>query len=249
MGSDTQTGSIGSDEELTIEDFEDGEFEDGFVVYGDLDIFGEATFVNNPGFTLFDTGRNIERAEAEWDSGIAFTPASNTYKLVDALLESADQFDADLEDAYDAHHIDSVVGDELNRLAQLVDVDRITGETDDKFRARIKAAFRTGNIGTTYDQFVEFTASVLNASVDDLTFNTSPAVVTVTGDSNVYNNINITASELIDVLGGAVPAGHEVNVVEEGTFELKADGQTDDATKGLTADGITTGGTLSQDAA
>lgn len=249
MSHDTIDTDIGSDETITVESFEDATIDNDITIYGSLDIFGDATFVSDVGFTLFGDNRNIERAESEWDSGIAFQPNSNTYGLVDALLQAADQFDYDLEDAYDAQHINSATGEELDRLATLVNIDRIQGETDDKFRARIKAAFRTGNIGTTYDQFVEFSASILNADVSDLTYSTKPAVVTVSGDSSVFNSINITASALSGVLGGAVPAGHEVNVVEEGTFEVKADGTADDPDEGLTADGLTSGGTLSTDVA
>jgi len=44
-----------------------------------------------------------------------------------------------------------------------------------------------------------------------------------------------------------VPAGHSVNVEVSVTFELKSDGQTDDADNGLTSDVIQTGGTLTED--
>lgn len=243
----TVDADIGDDETVTVEDFEDADVDDNITIYGDLNVFGDATFVRNVGFTLFDEDRNIERAESEWDSGIAFQPASNTYSLVDALLEAADLFDSDLEDVYDAQHINSATGGELDRLALLIGLDRLSGETDDKFRARIKAEFRAGNIGTTYNQFTEFSASVLDTDINNLTFSTDPALVTISADSNVYSSINIAASELEDVLGSAVPAGHEVAIVEEGTFEVKKDGASDDASEGLTADGIQTGGTLSAD--
>lgn len=125
--------------------------------------------------------------------------------------------------------------------------------TDDKFRARIKASFRASTIGTTYDQFTEFVSSILNTDFERIEFLTdyvsNPAAVTVRADEQVYDNVGFTSTDIDDLLSRAVPAGHTVNVLVTGTFEVKADGDSDDADKGLTADGITTGGTLSADIA
>lgn len=195
--------------------------------------------------------RNIGEAGAEWNSGIAFAPGTNTYKLMRALLTEADRVDDDLEDIYDAHHIDTAAGDNLEKIGDLVNVDRQTGEGDDRYRARIKATFRASTIETTFDQFAEFTASVLSTDLDNIEFFTSygarPATVDVAADTAVYDSVDLLPSELADLLDGGVPAGHRVRVLERGTFRLKADGDTDDPDRGLTSDGITTGGTLAAD--
>lgn len=196
-------------------------------------------------------GRNIVEADDEWDSGIEFTPNSNTYKLVRALLSEADRVDGDIEDVYDAHHIGTASGDDLDKLGSLVNTSRKTGEEDAAYRARIKAEFRAATIATTFEEFIEFVSEVLGTNPDNVDLFTnyggSPAIVDVSADTTVYNNAALTPTQLKDIFGSGVPAGHEVNVIEGGTFRLKSDGDTDDPDKGLTSDAITTGGTLAED--
>jgi len=195
--------------------------------------------------------RNVTEADAEWESGIAFGPNTNTYRLVRALVSQYDRIDENLEDIYDQHHVNSATGDDLDKIGNLVNIDRKTGESDSRYRARIKGKFRASTIGTTFDEFAEFTASVLNTNISNIDFLTSygarPAAVSVSAQGSVYNNVNLTASEIRDILDDGVPAGHEVRVLEGGTFQLKADGDTDDPDRGLTSDAISTGGTLAAD--
>lgn len=195
--------------------------------------------------------RNIAEADAEWESGIAFTPQSNTYKLLRALLSEADRIDGDLEDVYDSSHIDTASGDNLDKLGDLVNTSRQTGETDAAYRARVKAEFRAATIGTSFEEFIEFVAAVLATDPDNIDLFTNyggrPAVVDVSTNTSVYDDAALTPTQLKDVFGSGVPAGHEVRVIEGGTFQLKADGDTDDPDKGLTSDVISSGGTLAED--
>jgi len=195
--------------------------------------------------------RNIAEADSEWDSGIAFSPDNNTYALMRALLTEADRIDSNLEEIYDQHHVNSATGDDLEKIGDLVNVRRQTGESDNRYRARIKGKFRAATTDTTFDQFVEFTASVLSTEISNVEFLTSygarPATVDVAADTSVYDGVDLLPSELTDILDDGVPAGHRVRVLERGTFRLKADGDTDDPDKGLTSDGISTGGTLAAD--
>lgn len=202
-------------------------------------------------YDRIENDRNISEAVAEWDSAIEFAPSSTMYRLVDALLSEADRTDEDLEEIYEQQHIDSATGDDLDQFGRLVDVDRQTGESDNKYRARIKASFRASTISTTWDEYVEFAATVLSTDIDNLNFRTNygaqPATVNVGAQSDVYSSLDLTAQEAANLLERGVPAGHEVNLLEGGTFRLKVDGTNDDASKGLTADDIETGGTLAED--
>jgi hypothetical protein len=195
--------------------------------------------------------RNIRQAGNAWNSGIAFNTNTNTYKLVKSLLSEADRIDGDLEDIYDQHHINTATGDDLDKIGDLVNVDRQTGEGDDRYRARIKGRFRAATIGTTFDEFTEFAASVLNTESENIElisdYDTEPAVIQLATQASVYQSVNLSSSELADLLNDGVPAGHDVRVLERGTFRLKADGEVDDADKGLTSDSISTGGTLAAD--
>lgn len=195
--------------------------------------------------------RNIREAGSEWDSGIAFGPNTNTYKLMAALLSQSDRIDDNLENIYDSQHIDTAEGTDLDKFGDLVNLNRNKSESDSKYRARIKAEFAQAKSAATWDNFVEFSATVLNTDVNNILFETNydgnSATVVVSANPSIYDNAALTAQELDDVLGGGVPAGHEVRVQERGTFRLKTDGDTDDASKGLTSDSINTGGTVAAD--
>lgn len=196
--------------------------------------------------------RNIATAEDEWDSGIRFDENSSTHALIEALLSQTNRIDDELDDIYHQQHIDTATGGQLERIGDLVDVQRQSGESDEKLRSRIKAEFAQGTADATFDDFVEFTAAALNTSVQNITlrndYPADPATVSVIVDANLFDNTGFTVSELAELFGGGVPAGHEVKIIERGTFRVKTDGTSSDADKGLTSDSITTGGTLSSDA-
>jgi hypothetical protein len=195
--------------------------------------------------------RNIGTAVNEWDSGIGFGPRSNTYKLVRALLSEADRIDDDLEKVYDEHHINSADGESLDKFGALVNAPRKDGESDNKYRTRIKAEYAKARTDTDFDSFIQFVSAILDTGTENFDlltgYDQNSATVTVSADPSLYDEINLTVNEITDILGGGVPAGHEVIVQERGTFRLKSDGDFDTAENGLTADNIETGGTLAAD--
>lgn len=195
--------------------------------------------------------RNIAEADSEWNSGIAFSPQNNTYKLMRALFTEADRIDNDLEYIYDQHHINTASGDDLEKIGDVVNVRRETGESDSRFRARVKGTFRAATIGTTFDEFAEFVASVLRTdldSVDVLTnYGSRPATVNVAAEPNIYDGVDLQPIDLVNILEDGVPAGHRVRALENGTFRLKSDGDTNNPDKGLTSDSISSGGTLASE--
>ncbi len=195
--------------------------------------------------------RNIRYAEKNWDSALAFTDGSNTHTLIEALLSAYNSVDDEIESLYKQTHINSATGAELDQFGELVNVERKSNESDAKYRARIKATFRSSTMGSTFDQFTEFVSVVLNTDIDNIRFLTPykrfPATVDVSANTEIYDALNLTTQDVIELLERGVPAGHKVRVFEEGTFRLKSDGDGDDPSKGLTSDNIETGGTLLQD--
>ena len=196
----------------------------------------------------YSENRNIATAEQNWQSTLSFSDKSNIHSLIDTLTSEYDRIDKNLSEIYDQTHINSATGEELDQFGELVSVERKQNESDEKYRARIKGTFRASTIGTTYDQFVEFCITTLNTDSDNLFFRTdyenNAATVTVGAETEIYESSGFTESEIIELLSKGVPAGHEVNVVEGGSFELKADGEPDDPTEGLTSDTTDEGGTL-----
>lgn len=196
--------------------------------------------------------RNINTAQSEWPSpAIDIGEHSNTYALLNALLDIADEADSELFNVKRAHHIDTATGEQLEQFGELVQLDRKSGESDAKYRARLKVQFRVGNIGTTFSQFSEFAAVLLDTDIQNIDFISNliaqPATAQISAEPEIYDNAALTRAEVQEFLGEAVPAGHEVSALESGTFRLKSDGESDDASKGLTSDSISTGGTLAAD--
>jgi uncharacterized phage protein gp47/JayE len=200
--------------------------------------------------THIEDNRNIRTASKKWNSGITFSKNSNTYKLLKSLLTQADRIDDDVEDIRDSYHIDTATGKNLEKFGNLADVDRKENESDEAYRARIKATFRAATTSGTFDEFVQFSSSVLSTNVNNLTFTTKlpeSATVRVGADGKIYDNVDLTNQQVVELLNRGIPAGHEVNIVERGTFIVKSDGQADVAENGLTSDTIDTGGTLAAD--
>lgn len=220
-------------------------------------------------YDIIADNRNLHTIERRWSSPLDFSRRSNNYKLLDALTTALDTTDSELEEIYAAQHIDSAHGANLDKFGQLVNVRRNSStygtskygitpygtesgsETDDAYRARIKANFRASTSTTTWDEFVEFCATVLNTNVDNITFTTNyganPATISVSAQSEIFSTVSLTPTDVVDLLGSGVPAGHEVQVLERGTFRLKEDGDANTEANGLTADNIDTGGTLATD--
>mgnify|MGYP006269109901 CR=1 FL=1 len=198
------------------------------------------------------TQRNVKTVQDEWPSpAVDISNGTNTYKLMRALTSVMDEEDKNLNEVKRAHHIDTAVDEELEQFGDLVQLDRKSGENDEKYRARLKVQYRVGNIGTTFDEFSQFSSVLLDTNITNIEFNfnfgASPATAIVATDPAVYDSVALTRTEVEEFLGEAVPAGHSVTVLERGTFRLKADGDIDDPDKGLTSDSITTGGTLAAD--
>lgn len=218
-----------------------------------LNVWGEETW--GDGYygveyvDIISDGRNINDGVRAWDIPPTIQSESNDYSLVQALLTPADEIDDSLELIYNAHHINTAAGDDLDMIGQFVGVARETNEGDERYRTRIKAQFRAATIEPTTDEFSEFVAAVLTTDIDNFTVIREQfrPEVTVSAQGEVWEQNDLTVQTLIELLERGVPAGHAVNVQEQGTFRLKVDGEVDDPDRGLTSDSIETGGTLAAD--
>lgn len=198
------------------------------------------------------TNRNVKTSQSEWPSpAIDIGQNSNSYSLMNALLGVTDQQDKELEAIRRSHHIDTATDEELDEFGKLVQLDRKAGESDEKYRARLKVKFRVGNIGTTFDDFTEFASVLLDTNIENIEFITdlaaTPATAQISAEEEIFDSVSLTRQEVGEFLGEAVPAGHAVDIIQQGTFALKVDGEADDPDLGLTSDSISTGGTLSGD--
>jgi hypothetical protein len=198
---------------------------------------------------IITDGRNINDAVSEWDIPPTIQEESNNYALLRGLLQSSDKVDESAELIYNAHHINTASGEDLDEIGKFVGVDRESNESDSRYRTRIKARFRAATIEPTTDNFTEFVAAILATGIDNFTILREQfrPEVTISAQGNVWESNDLTAQTLVELLEDGVPAGHAVNVQEQGTFRLKVDGEVDDPDQGLTSDSIETGGTLASD--
>jgi len=198
---------------------------------------------------IITEGRNINDAISEWDIPPTIQPESNNYDLLRGLLQSVDEVDESAELIYNAHHVNTAAGDDLDEIGKFVGVKRQSNEVDSRYRTRIKARFRAATIEPTTDNFTEFVAAILATDISNFTILREQfrPEVTVSAQGNVWESNDLTAQTLVELLEDGVPAGHAVNVQEQGTFRLKVDGEIDDPDQGLTSDSIETGGTLASD--
>jgi hypothetical protein len=197
----------------------------------------------------FADDRNIKDGVSGWDIPPTVQEESNNYSLLRGLFQSVDEVDESLEIIYDGHHVNTASDDDLDEIGKFVGVDRESNESDSRYRTRIKARFRAATIEPTTDNFTEFVAAILATDIDNFTILREQfrPEVTISAQENVWESNDLTAQTLVELLEDGVPAGHAVNVQEQGTFRLKVDGEVDDPDQGLTSDSIETGGTLASD--
>jgi len=221
-----------------------------------IDVWGQSTWGDAywgdfPDREKIPLARNVPVATANWESAATIADGSTNNTLIQSLLaQTADSLDQDLEDTWANHHINTAQGDALDRIGEFVNVARQTNESDAKYRTRIKARFRAGNIDPTIDNFLEFVASVFAVSPDNFTLDRTPSVpvITVSANDEIWQQNDLSIAETQELFERAVPAGHTVQLQQAGgTFRLIDDAGINDPAAGLTSDSIDTGGTLTFD--
>lgn len=196
----------------------------------------------------------INFIEDKWNNaGITIHPSSNTYSLMLALSSQYDRTLDEVEDIRDSHHVSTATGRDLEKIGKLAEVERQTGESDDKYRLRIIGNVVSAFTGTTFSDVIQFISLILETDMTNIrlfdNLSIDPATLVINADASIYSNSPLTNSDIISLAEDSVPAGHEVILEERGTFEIKSDGAADDPAKGLTSDSISTGGTLAADIA
>lgn len=198
----------------------------------------------------------LHTIEQKWSNrGLAFYPGSNMYSLMTAI---ATEYDRQIEQAGKvsaATKINTAEDDVLDKLGFAVGLPRETGESDERYRVRIKLRYRLNSIEGTMDEIAQFTAAMVGtpASEMDFTtdFNAESATLTINAQSDVWDGSVLTRQEIENFAGQVVSGGHRVTLEDSGTFILTSDSlltqQGNIVEYGLTSDAISTGGTLASD--
>jgi len=152
-----------------------------------------------------------------------------------------------LETVYAEQHIATATNSSLDKFGQLLGVTRKTGESDVKFRARIRAIFAASIDSATHTEIVELFATILSIPVTNISLeydiSEEPvAIMSLPTDAIEDSTLNVT--DISELVNAVVAASHRIDVVEQGSFTVRAADETNDPSKGLIAAGETGGGTL-----
>lgn len=188
-------------------------------------------------------GANIDHIEDSWSNrAIPFGRNAhrepNIYKLSRALTGVLDGFDYRTNVVHTNIHVPYATGPSLDRIGNLANVSRKTGESDARYRKRIIVTMRASVTGTTYDEVAEITAELLDTDVMNVTFDFRrqefPATLFVIVDEGDMDTTPFTAEEIADLLDRCVPADHDVVLELQGTFLFKDVGEADESEHGFT---------------
>lgn len=165
---------------------------------------------------------NVADIVENWDHTIQPTEKDNLYKLLEVVTTENRRLDIELDELYENRFLETATGVELEKIGDLVGVNRKTGESDDKLRKRIRGGFVAQASDTTYDAFTNAAISILEGSASTVEFVTPPdtpaKVVEIQLDGSILDENVLTEDELIVLLNGAVSADARVRIKETGTF-------------------------------
>lgn len=200
---------------------------------------------------IINGSRNVLReppmtiAQEQWNNyGIAFYERSNTYKLVEGLLGY--NRNTNVTRLNRNHYVETATEGALDRIGELVQCYRKTGESDDSYAARIKA-FGIGNVSDgTFRDVLDAVVSVLDVEYEDVRITYDPAVATISVPVGTVTNSELTDTEFRTSIERSILAGHRLELQKRGEnpFTLKQSGDTDDPELGLTGDDTSLGGGL-----
>jgi hypothetical protein len=170
---------------------------------------------------------NTEDIIENWDHPIQPHKSTNLYKLLTVLASENERIDIELDELYDNRFLGSASGDELEKIGDLVGVNRKEGEQDDKLRKRIRAAFAANASDTTYKSFASAALSILDAGPDSVEIKTPPdtpqKTVRLNVDGAVLEDSPLTEDELSVLLGAALSIDAKLQIKDTGTFAFDGD--------------------------
>jgi len=170
---------------------------------------------------------NTQAIIENWEHPISLFEEDNLYKLLEVVALENNRIDLDIEEVYDDKFLSSATGEELEKIGDLVGVNRKTAEGDEKLRKRIQGEFAAQASDTTHEVFASAMLSILGTNKNAVTVNTPPdtvpKVVEVEVDGSIISDNPLTKTELAKLLDKTVSADAKVNIVTTGTFAFAGD--------------------------
>lgn len=197
----------------------------------------------------------IEALAAQLPSYMPKDPASGNRKLLQPIADELDDLAADIELVDKAKSVQTAqTAEQLERLAVAVDLKRKTGESLEKFRARVLAEYALLTSEGTVADILGGAATILGVGQSDLGYTEThvpePGRAQLQITDAMVNSVSLTETELAEALERLLAASYALDVLVAGSFEYMAAGDTSDPDKGY--DGLDgsgnpkdTGGTYS----
>lgn len=149
--------------------------------------------------------------------------------LIAALASEFDDFEATLKDVDIAKFVDTATGQRLDRLGEVFDVDRETGESDDRYRIRIQVALRELLSSGTVQEIRSTIAVLLDVDGSEIVIDEPYDVESARIDVGVFESElearGISVSEFDDFVDGIAAAGVGIQMVALGTFTYVSEGE------------------------
>lgn len=148
--------------------------------------------------------------------------------LLFALARALSHADLDIESIYHSAYLDLAEGLSLDLYGEVVNVRRRDGERDPSYRVRVKAGYARALSDTTIEVFGRVLLNVLDTGPENVTLDVkqNEPVVLIQTEEDVLDATPLDREEILDLLNGAVPAGHSVDYEVDGTFRFDGPGYT-----------------------
>lgn len=146
--------------------------------------------------------------------------ATGNFKLMDTAGRAIDRLDADIEAVDRATTVqtaDSVT--QLEKLGRMVDLPPKQDEPIEKYRTRLMAEFQLLTNEATIRDILVNISELLGISVERIGFSKEShgtIVISVPGDA--LDDLDISSSQFVQIIGKQTAAGFEVDAFKRGTF-------------------------------
>jgi len=170
----------------------------------------------------------VEDLAAQLPSFMPKDPSSGNYKLLKTVADRLDALQADIVRIGQAKSVQQAQTiEELERLAVAVDLKRKTGESLEKFRARVLAEYALLTSEATVKDLLNGGALILGVSPSNLGYTethvTEPGRAALKVTHGMVDSVSLTEQELAEALERIIAASYALDVLVEGTFTYLAE--------------------------
>ncbi|UBF22614.1 P2 gpI-like phage tail protein [Halorubrum tailed virus 25] len=150
-------------------------------------------------------------------------PESGNYRFLSTIAERLESLENDIESidrATSIQYADTI--DQLEQLAELVNLQPYQNETTEHFRARVFAEFQLITSKGTVSDLLNATATILGVEIEDIRYTEEYTTAAGSARLNVpfskLDQIPLSESEFGEIVSELVPSSYRVDVLKVGTF-------------------------------